>query len=71
MSKIVISDSAYKVVKIVLMVAGLYIAYLFALNERYVVGGTDMDDLVFDKWKQQSYPMREVWFGKENFEKVK
>lgn len=71
MSKIVISDGVYKVVKIVLMVVGLYIAYLFALNGRYVVGGTDMDDLVFDKWKQQSYPMREVWFNKENFESLK
>lgn len=71
MSKIVISDGVYKVVKIVLMVVGLYIAYLFALNGRYVVGGTDMDDLVFDNWKHECFPMREVWFNEENVESLK
>ena len=52
-------------IKIILVVVGLWIAYLFALNDRYVVTGGEMEDLVFDKWKGEAFPMRVMWFGNE------
>lgn len=63
MSKINVSDGMYRMIKIVLVVVGLWIAYLFALNNRYVVTGGEMEDLVFDKWKGEAFPMRATWYG--------